>query len=79
MCHKNHMTSHVTTLLRVHVNLTMSFQQYFFIMKKNEKKKKKVFSLNAIKSHFKGSYDKQNLTLMVISYEIYVTCYKLVS
>ena len=29
--------------------------------------------LNAIKSHFKGSFDKQNLTLMVISYEIYET------
>ena len=29
--------------------------------------------LNAIKSHFKGSYDKQNLTLIVILYEIYET------
>ena len=27
----------------------------------------------ASKSHFKGSYGKQNLTLMVISYEIYET------
>ena len=26
-----------------------------------------LFSLNVIKSHFKGSYDKQNLTLVVIS------------
>ena len=28
-------------------------------------------TLKAIKSHFKQSYDKQNLTLVVISYEIY--------
>ena len=27
-----------------------------------------MISLKAIKSHFKGSYDKQNLTLVVISY-----------
>ena len=30
-------------------------------------------ALKAIKSHFKQSYDKQNLTLVVISYEIYET------
>ena len=35
--------------------------------------------LKAIKSHFKGSYDKQNLTLVVISYEIYETRRRLVS
>ena len=29
-----------------------------------------MFILKAIKSHFRGSNDKQNLTLMVISYEI---------
>ena len=34
--------------------------------------------LKAIKSHFKGSYDKQNLTLVVISYEIYETRQRLV-
>ena len=27
-----------------------------------------MFILKAIKSHFSGSYDKQNLTLVVISY-----------
>ena len=32
-----------------------------------------MFILKAIKSHFKGSYDKQNLTLEVISFEIYET------
>ena len=35
--------------------------------------------LKAIKSYFRGSYDKQNLTLVVISYEIYETCPRLVS
>ena len=35
--------------------------------------------LKAIKSHFKGSYDKQNLTLVIISYEIYKTRRRLVS
>ena len=32
-----------------------------------------MFILKAIKSHFKGPYDKQNLTLAVILYEIYET------
>ena len=35
--------------------------------------------LKVIKSRFKGSYDKQNLTLVVISYEIYETRRRLVS
>ena len=35
--------------------------------------------LKAIKSHFKESYDKQNLTLVVISYDIYETRRRLVS
>ena len=30
-----------------------------------------MFILKAIKSHFKGSYDKENLKLVVISYENY--------
>ena len=38
-----------------------------------------MFILKAIKSRFKGSDDKQNLTLMVISYEIYETSRQLVS
>ena len=32
----------------------------------------------AIKSHCKGSYDKQNLTFVIISYEIYETRRRLV-
>ena len=35
--------------------------------------------LKAIKSNFKGPYDKQNLTLMAIQYEIYETRLRLVS
>ena len=35
--------------------------------------------LKAIKSHFKGLYHKQNLTHVVISYEIYETRQRLVS
>ena len=35
--------------------------------------------LKAIKSYFRGSYDKQNLTLVVISHVIYVTRRRLVS
>ena len=38
-----------------------------------------IFMLKAIRAHFKGSYDKQNLTLVVISYEIYETRRRLVS
>ena len=37
------------------------------------------FIWEAIKSHFKGSYDKQNLTLVDISYEINETRQSLVS
>ena len=37
------------------------------------------FTLKGIKSHLKGSYDKQNFTLVVISYEIYETRRRLVS
>ena len=64
-CHRNHMTTCVITLWRVDViSLTtfMSTMRFLIEIK---------FALNAIKSLFQGSYDKQNLTLMVISYEIY--------
>ena len=30
-----------------------------------------MFILKAIKSNFKGSYDRKNLILVVVSYEIY--------
>ena len=38
-----------------------------------------MFILKAIKSHLKGSFDKQNLTLVVISYEVYETPRRLIS
>ena len=60
------MTTRVITLWRVHVtSLTMSMSttsvstMYFRI--------EIMFILKATKSHFKGSYDKQNLTLVIIS------------
>ena len=72
-CHKNRMTTRVITLWRIHVtSLTTSVSTMRFLLEI-------VFILKAIKSHFKGSYNKQNLTLMVISYEIYETRQRLVS
>ena len=64
-CHKNRMTTRVITLWRVHVtSLTTSMSTVRFLVETK-------FILNATKSRFKGSCDKQNLTLVVISYEIY--------
>ena len=72
-CHKNHMTTPVITLWSVHItSLTTSVSTMSFLIEI-------MFTLKAIKSHFKGSYDKLNLTLMVISYEIYETRQRLVS
>ena len=62
-CHKNRMTTRVILLLRVHVtSLTTSVSTMRFLLE--------ILSiLKAIKSHFKESYDKQDLTLVVILYE----------
>ena len=64
--HKNLMTTYNNTLAcsrniidNVHVN--NAFLNEIIII------------LKVIKPCFKGSYDKQNLTLVVISYEIYET------
>ena len=72
-CQKNHMTTRVITLWRVHVtSLTTSMSTMLFRLE--------ILSiLKAIKSDFKGSYDKQNLTLVLISYEMYETRRRLVS
>ena len=62
-CHENHrMTRRVITLWYVHLSsLTTSVSTMHFLLE--------ILSiLKAIKSHFKGSYDKQNLALVVISY-----------
>ena len=66
-CHKNRMTTRVITLWRVdETSLTTSVSTMHFLLE--------ILSIfKAIESSFKGSYDKQNLTLVVISYEIYET------
>ena len=38
-----------------------------------------MLTLKVMKSHFKRSYNKQNLALEVISYELYETCRRRVS
>ena len=65
LCHKYRMTTRVITLWRADVtSLTTSVSTMRFLLEI-------LPILKAIKSNFKGSYDKQNLTLVVISYEIY--------
>ena len=72
-CHKNRKSTRVITLWRERVTiLTTSVSTMHFRIEI-------MFILKAIKSHFKGSYDKQNLTHVVISYEIYETHRRLVS
>ena len=58
-CHKNRMTTRVITLWRVSV-------ASFLV-------EKKMFTLKAIKYHFKGSCVKQNLTFLVMLYKIHET------
>ena len=67
LCLKNRMTTRVITLWRVDVtSLTTSVSTMRFLLE--------ILSIfKAIISSFKGSYDKQNLTLVVILYEIYET------
>ena len=72
-CHLNLKITCVITLWRIHVvSLTKSMSTMCFYIEI-------MFILKAIKSNFKGSYDKQNLTLVVILYEIYETRQRLVS
>ena len=67
-CHNNRVTTRVIiTLWRVHVtSFTTSVSTTNFLIEIK-------LILKAIKYSFKGSYDKQNHTLVVISYEIYET------
>ena len=61
----NRLTTREITLRRVYVtSVTTSVSTMRFHIEI-------MFNLKAIKSHFKGSSDKQNLALVVISYEIY--------
>ena len=72
-CHIPRMTTRVITLWRVDVtSLTTSLSTVRFLLEI-------LCILKAIKSDFIGPYDKQNLTLVVISYEIYETRRRLVS
>ena len=67
------MTTHVITLWGEHVvSLITSVSTMHFLIEI-------IFILKAIKFHFKRSYEIQNLTLVVISYEIYETPRKIVS
>ena len=60
-CHINRLTTHVITLWRVHVtSLTTSVSTIRFLIEI-------MVILNAIKLHFKGSFDQPTLTLVVIS------------
>ena len=66
-CHKNRMTTRVITLWRVRfMSLTPSVSTVRFHMEL-------LFILKTIKFRCKGSYDKQSLAFVVISYEIYET------
>ena len=61
------MTTRVITLWRVSVtSLTTSVSTMHFLIEI-------MFILKAKESHFEGSYAKQNISLVVISYEIYET------
>ena len=72
-CYKTRMTTRVITLWREDVkSFTTSVSTMLFLVEI-------ILTLKAIKSHLKGPYDKQNLTLVVISYEIYETRRGLVS
>ena len=72
-CHKYHGTTHGITLLRLRItSLTRSVSTVRFVIEI-------MLIYKAIKSHFKGSYDNQNLILVVISYKIYKTRRRLVS
>ena len=70
--HKNCMNTCVITFWYIHLTtLTKSVSAMRFLTKS--------VHFEHDKSRFKGSYNKHNLTLVVISNEIYETCQTLVS
>ena len=72
-CHKNSMTTRVIIQWLEYVkSLKTSASAMRFLIEI-------MFILTAIKSHFNESYNKQTLTLVVISYGIYETRRMLVS
>ena len=70
---QNRMTTRVITLWRVYVTSSITSVSTMHFLSEI------IFILKAIKSDFKGSCDKQNHSLVVISYEIYETRRRLVS
>ena len=68
-CHKHPMTTRYITLGNCHDAVRDNFVFSFEIMS----------TFKAIKLCLTQSYDKQNLTLVIISYEIYETRQRLVS
>ena len=64
-CHKNRMTTRVITLLREYVTSLTTSVTTMLIFIGN------MSTFRGDKIVFKKSYDKTNLTLVVISYEIY--------
>ena len=64
------MNTRVITLWRVDVTTSMSAMRFLAEI---------MLMLWAITSLLSGSYDKKNLTLEVISYEIYETRHRLIS
>ena len=70
-CHKNRMACNNTLASRRNVIDNVRANNAFLA---------EIMSiLEAIKFHYKGSHDEQNLTLMVILYEIYETRQRLIS
>ena len=71
--HKNRMTTRVITLWYVHaMSLTRIVSVMCFLIEM-------MLFLKAVESQFKGSYDKQNFTLVLKSYGIWETCRNFVS
>ena len=67
------MATNVIILWRIHITLlTTSVSTMHSLIEI-------MFTLKAIKSHYKGSYEKWNLTHVVVSYEIYETSRQRVS
>ena len=66
LCHQNSMTICVIIFSSIHVApLTTTVSTILFLID--------VLTLKEIKSHLNGSYDKYNIILLDISYEIYET------
>ena len=72
-CHKNHMTTGVITLWHMHVNVIDN------VGINNEFSYWNNVHFEGDKIPFKGAFEIQNLTRVVISYEIYETRRRLVS